>query len=204
MKGRNIGLIAIGAIILILVFVGCGSYNKLVELDENVTASWADVQGTYQRRNDLIPNLVNTVRSEATFEQQTLIQTIEARYKNIGNVKIDPANLNNETFQQFQQAQGQLSSALQRLMVIVENYPTLRANDAFRGLMAELAGSENRINKARSDFNETVRVYNIKVRSFPVNLVSGMMGFKKRDSFEASAEAQDAPKVPENLMDTAR
>lgn len=203
MKGtRNIVLIAIVVIVLILVGIGCSSYNSLVKLDENVKTSWAGVQSQYQRRADLIPNLVNTVRSEANFEQKTLIETVEARYRNMGNIKVDPENLNNETFQQFQQAQGQLSSALSRLMVVVENYPTLRANDAFRGLMAELSGTENRINKARDDFNATVNSYNVKVRSFPINLVAGSMGFKKRDAFQANPEAQDAPKVPENMMET--
>lgn len=202
MKSRNIVWIAIIAGLLILVFIGCGNYNKLVKLDEDVKTSWAGVQGQYQRRADLIPNLVNTVRSEATFEQKTLIDVIEARYKNIGNVRIDPENLNNETFQQFQKAQGELSSALQRLMVVVENYPTLQSNQGFRDLRVAIEGTENRINKARDDFNGTVNSYNVKVRSFPVNLVAGMMGFKKRDAFQASSEAQDAPKVPENIMET--
>lgn len=201
MKGtRNIGLIAVVAIVLILLVWGCGGYNGLVKKDEDVKTSWANVQGAYQRRADLIPNLVNTVRSEATFEQETLIKTIEARYKNIGAIKIDPENLNNETFQKFQQAQGELSGALSRLMVTVENYPTLRSNEGFRALMAELSGTENRINKARDDFNATVNTYNVKVRSFPMNIFAGMFGFKKRDMFEAKAEAQDAPQVPENMM----
>ncbi len=201
MKGtRNIGLIAIAVILLIFVAWGCGGYNSLVQKDEDVKTSWANVQGAYQRRADLIPNLVNTVRSEATFEQETLIKTIEARYKNLGSIKIDPENLNNETFQKFQQAQGELSGALSRLMVTVEYYPTLRSNDGFRALMAELSGTENRINKARDDFNATVNTYNVKVRSFPMNVFAGMFGFKKRDAFEARPEAQDSPKVPENMM----
>ncbi|MBM3416768.1 MAG: LemA family protein [Bacteroidetes bacterium] len=202
MKGtRNIFLLVLGAIILILFVWGCSGYNGLVKKDESVKNMWANVQSSYQRRADLIPNLVNTVRSEATFEQQTLIQTIEARYKNLSTVKIDAANLNNETFQKFQQAQGELSGALQRLMVVVENYPNLKSNEGFRALMTELSGTENRINKARDDFNEVVNSYNVGVRSFPMNLFAGMFGFKKKDSFTASPEAQEAPKVPENIME---
>jgi LemA protein len=202
MKGtRNIGLLALVAIVLILVAWGCSGYNGLVKKDEEVKNMWANVQSSYQRRADLIPNLVNTVRSEATFEQQTLIQTIEARYKNLSTIKVDAANLNNETFQKFQQAQGELSGALQRLMVVVENYPNLKSNEGFRGLMAELSGTENRINKARDDFNGVVNSYNVKVRSFPMNLFAGMFGFKTKDAFEAKQEAQEAPKIPENMME---
>jgi LemA protein len=201
MKGtRNIVLIGIAAIVLIFVVWGCNGYNGLVKEDENVKNLWANVQSQYQRRADLIPNLVNTVRSEATFEQQTLIQTVEARYKNIGSVKIDPNNLNNENFQKFQQAQGELSSALQRLMVVVENYPNLKSNEGFRALMAELSGTENRINKARDDFNESVNKFNTKARSFPMNIFAGMFGFKIKDSFKAEESAQKAPTVPENIM----
>lgn len=202
MKGtRNIGLLALVAIVLILGVWSCSGYNGLVKKDEDVKNMWANVQSSYQRRADLIPNLVNTVRSEATFEQQTLIQTIEARYKNLASVKVDAANLNNETFQKFQQAQGELSGALSRLMVVVENYPNLKSNEGFRALMTELSGTENRINKARNDFNEQVNLYNVSVRSFPMNLFAGMFGFKKKDSFVASPEAQDAPKIPENMME---
>jgi LemA protein len=201
MKGtRNITLIAIVAVVLILGMWSCGGYNGLVKQDENVKNLWANVQSQYQRRADLIPNLVNTVRSEATFEQQTLIQTVEARYKNIGSVKVDPNNLTNENFQKFQQAQGELSGALQRLMVVVENYPNLKSNEGFRALMAELSGTENRISKARDDFNESVNSFNTKVRSFPMNIFAGMFGFKVKDSFKAEERAQTAPVVPENIM----
>jgi LemA protein len=202
MKGRrNIVLIAIVVIVLIFVGIGCSGYNGLVKKDEDVKTAWGNVQSAYQRRADLIPNLVNTVRSEATFEQETLIKTIEARYKNIGAIKVDPEQLTNENFQKFQQAQGEMSGLLQRLMVTVENYPTLQSNQGFRALMAELSGTENRINKARDDFNGTVNTYNVKVRSFPMNIFAGMFGFSKRDAFEAKAEAQDAPVVPENMME---
>lgn len=203
MKGtRNIALIGIGALVLILFVWGCGVQRKLVDKDEDVKTGWANVQSAYQRRADLIPNLVKVVRSEATFEQETLIKTIEARYKNLNSIKINPDDLNNETFQKFQEAQGQMSGLLNRLMVTVENYPTLRANDGFRALQQEIAGTENRINKARDDFNLTVNSYNKMVRKFPANTLAGMLGFKKRDAFEAKAEAQDAPELPDNIMDS--
>lgn len=196
MKGtRNIGLIAIAAIVLIFVFWGCSGYNSIVTEDENVKTSWNNVQSAYQRRADLIPNLVNTVKGEAKFEQETLIQTIEARYKNLNSVKVDPENLTTENIAKFQQPQGELSSALNRLMVVVENYPTLQANQGFRALMAELSGTENRINVARNDFNATVNVYNKKVRSFPMNIFAGMFGFKVREGFKADEAAQKAPDV---------
>lgn len=201
MKGtRNLTLLIVGALVLILFVWGCGGYNSLVKKDENVKNMWANVQGTYQRRADLIPNLVNTVRSEATFEQQTLIQTIEARYKNLSSVKVDASNLNNETFQKFQQAQGELSGALQRLMVVVEGYPNLKSNEGFRALMAELSGTENRINKARDDFNGEVNKFNTKVRSFPTNMFASMFGFKVKESFKADEKSQMAPTVPDNIM----
>ncbi len=196
MKGtRNLGLLIFGGIVLILFFWGCSGYNGLVKKDENVKNSWANVQSAYQRRADLIPNLVNTVKGEANFEQQTLIQTIEARYKNLNNIKIDPNNLTNENFQQFQQAQGELSGALSKLMVVVENYPTLRANDGFRNLQTQLEGTENRINVARNDFNSTVNTFNTSARSFPMNIFAGMFGFKIKDSFKADPGSEKAPEV---------
>ena len=205
MKGtRNLGILIILGLVLILGIWGCSGYNALVKEDETVKNSWNNVQSAYQRRADLIPNLVNTVRSEATFEQQTLIQTIEARYKNLSSVKVDPANLTPENIQRFQAAQGELSGALQRLMVVVENYPNLKANEGFRNLAAQLEGTENRINTARNDFNSAVNIYNTKVRSFPVNIFAGMFGFKVREGFKADEGAQVAPRVPDNIMDTAK
>ena len=196
MKGtKNLTLIIILAIVLILGVMGCNGYNGLVKQDETVKNSWSNVQSSYQRRADLIPNLVNTVKGEANFEHQTLIQTIEARYKNLNSVKVDPANLTSENIAKFQAAQGELSSALSRLMVVVENYPNLKANEGFRALQAELAGTENRINVARNDFNSTVNTYNTKVRSFPMNFFSGMFGFKVKESFKADEGAQKAPEV---------
>lgn len=201
MKKGTIILIGIVVVALIFLVPGCNGYNSLVKKDEQVKELWANVQTQYQRRADLIPNIVNAVRSEATFEQQTLIQTVEARYKNLGGVKIDPNNLTNENFQKFQQAQGEMTSALSRLMVVVENYPTLRSNDAFRGLTAEMAGTENRIQKSREDFNAGVRGFNTSVRSFPMNIFAGMFGFKAKDSFNADAGAERAPVIPENIME---
>lgn len=205
MKGsRNIVLLAIVGFLLILLFWGCSGYNGVVKQDENVKNMWSNVQSSYQRRADLIPNLVNTVRSEATFEQQTLIQTVEARYKNIGNIKIDPNQLTSENIAKFQQAQGELSSALQRLMVVVENYPNLKSNEGFRNLQAQLEGTENRINTARNDFNGAVNVYNTKVRSFPMNILAGMFGFSPKDGFKADEGSQNAPKIPENMMEKSK
>ena len=162
---------------------------------------WSNVQSAYQRRADLIPNLVNAVRSEATFEQQTLIQTIEARYKNLSTVKVDPSNLTTDNIQKFQSAQGELSGALQRLMVVVENYPNLKSNEGFRNLQTQLEGTENRINAARNDFNGVINSYNTKVRSFPMNIFAGMFGFKVKEGFKADEGSQKAPAIPENIME---
>jgi len=200
MRGtRNLGLLIIGAIVLILLAWGCGGYNGLVKQDEVVKNKWGDVQSSYQRRADLIPNLVNVVRSEATFEQTTLQNVIEARAK-ATQLQVNPNDLTPEKLQQFQQAQGQLSQALGRLLVVTENYPTLRSNDAFRGLQSQLEGTENRINVARNDFNSAVAKYNTKVRSFPTNIFAGIMGFKSRESFKADEGTQNVPKVPDNIM----
>ena len=193
MKGKLTLFIILG-IVLILFAWGCGGYNNLVKQDETVQNKWNDVQSSYQRRADLIPNLVNTVKGEANFEQTTLQNVIEARAR-ATQMRIDPADLTPEKMQEFQRTQGQLSQALGRLMVITENYPTLRANDAFRNLQAELAGTENRINVARNDFNASVNSYNTKVRSFPTNIWASIAGFKKREGFTAEEGAQRAPEV---------
>src|SRR5215217_1309324 len=157
------------ALVLILVFVGCGSYNGLVQQDEVVKNAWNKVQSDYQRRADLIPNLVNTVKGEANFEQTTLTKVIEAR-ASATQMKVDADDLTPEKLQQFQAAQGQLSQALGRLLVVSEQYPNLRANDAFRGLQAQLEGTENRIKTARNDYNDAVQTYNVSVRKFPANI----------------------------------
>jgi len=196
MKGtRNLGILIILGLILILGVWGCSGYNGLVKQDETVKNSWNNVQSQYQRRADLIPNLVNTVKGEANFEQTTLIQTIEARYKNLNSVKVDPSNLTTENIAKFQQAQGEMSSALSRLMVVVENYPNLKTNEGFRNIQTQLEGTENRIAVARNDFNNSINSYNTKVRSFPMNIFSGMFGFKVKEGFKAEEGANKAPEV---------
>ena len=181
-------------IIIILVFWGCGQYNGMVKEDENVKNAWGNVQSAYQRRADLIPNLVSTVQGEADFERGTLNDVINARAK-ATSVTVDPSKVTPEQLEQFQAAQGELSRALGRLLVVTENYPNLRANDGFRNLQFELSGTENRINTERNRFNEFVNTYNRKVRSFPANIFAGMFGFHVRPPFEADAGAQTAPKV---------
>jgi LemA protein len=187
-------LLIILGLVVILIFWGCGGYNGLVSQDENVKKVWNDVQTQYQRRADLIPNLVNTVKGEANFERGTLTDVINARAR-ATSMQINPENLTNENIEKFQQAQAQLSGALSRLLVTVEQYPNLRANDAFRGLQAELAGTENRISVARRDFNAAVQDYNVRVRRFPTNLVAGIMGFHPRTGFTADPGAENAPRV---------
>ena len=162
--------------------------------DETVKASWSNVQSSYQRRADLIPNLVNTVKGEANFEQETLTRVIEARAK-ATSTTLTADQLTPENIERFQQAQSQLSGALSRLLVTVEQYPNLKANEGFRALQAELAGTENRINVARNDFNTAVNSYNVRVRSFPMNIFAGMFGFRAREGFKADEGSQSAPKV---------
>lgn len=194
MNSKNLTLIVILAAVLILGGCGCGSYNGLVQQDESVKNSWNRVQSDYQRRADLIPNLVNTVKGEANFEQTTLTNVINAR-ASATQVKVDPDDLTPEKVQQFQAAQGQLSQSLGRLLAVAEAYPNLRANDAFRGLQAQLEGTENRIKVARNDFNDAVQTYNTKVRTFPTNIFAGMTGFKQRQGFAAEAGAERVPEV---------
>jgi len=152
------------------------------------------VQSDYQRRADLIPNLVNTVKGEANFEQTTLQNVIEARSK-ATQMKVDPENLTPEKIKEFQAAQGQLSQALGRLLMITENYPNLKANEAFRNLQTQLEGTENRIKVARNDFNAAVKDYNVRVRSFPVNILAGMFGFTSKEGFTAEQGSEKAPEV---------
>jgi LemA protein len=191
---RNLTLWIVLGIILIFVFIGCGQYNGLVGQDETVKNAWNKVQSDYQRRADLIPNLVNTVKGEANFERGTLNDVINARAK-ATSTQISPDNLTPENIERFQQAQSQLSSSLSRLLVTVEQYPNLRANDAFRNLQAQLEGTENRIKTARNDFNNAVQVYNTKVRRFPTNMFAGMMGFSPRQGFTADPGSERAPNV---------
>lgn len=190
MKRIKIGLLA--AVVAIL-FSGCG-YNKMVTMEEQVTSQWAQVENVYQRRADLIPNLVNTVKGYAAHEQETLEGVIEARSK-ATSVNIDPTKLTPESIQQFNQAQDGLSSALSRLMVVVEKYPDLKANQNFLDLQAQLEGTENRITVERQKFNETTQNYNAYIRKFPQVIYSGWFGFEKKTYFEAQQGAEKAPEV---------
>lgn len=194
MKAGSLTTIIIVAVLAIFVFMGCNGYNGMVNQDEVVKNAWNNVQSDYQRRADLIPNLVNTVKGEANFEQTTLQNVIEARSK-ATQIKVDPENLSPEKIQEYQAAQGQLSQALGRLLMVTENYPNLRANDAFRNLQTQLEGTENRIKVARNDFNAAVKDYNIKVRSFPMNILAGLFGFKQKEGFTADPGTNKAPEV---------
>lgn len=194
MKSRNLVLIVVVLFILILGGCGCSGYNKMVNLDEDVKAKWANVQSDYQRRSDLIPNLVNTVKGAANFEQETLTRVIEARSK-ATSVNINAGDLTPEKIAQFQQAQGELSGALSRLLVTVEKYPELKANQNFQDLQKQLEGTENRIKVSRNDFNSSVQGYNSTVRRFPNNLFAGMFGFRVRDGFKADPGTERAPDV---------
>ncbi len=194
MKSSTLVIIIILAAVLLIGGCGCGGYNGLVQQDESVKKAWNNVQSDYQRRADLIPNLVNTVKGEANFEQTTLQNVIQAR-ASATQIKVDASDLTPEKLQQYQAAQGQLSQALGRLLAVSENYPTLRANDAFRGLQAQLEGTENRIKVSRNDFNSAVQEYNVKVRTFPMNIFAGMFGFHVKQGFTADAGSQNAPKV---------
>ena len=171
----------------------CG-YNAMVTMEESVAAQWANVENAYQRRADLIPNLVNTVKGAANFEQETLTGVIEARSK-ATSIQIDPSNLTAESIQKYQKAQEQLSGALSRLLVTVERYPDLKATQNFRDLQVQLEGTENRIAVERRKFNQMTLAYNAQIRKFPQLVYSGAMGFEKKGYFEANKGAEDAPKV---------
>jgi LemA protein len=187
-----LGVVAL--FILIIYSSVSGSYNTLVTLDEGVEGQWAQVENVYQRRADLIPNLVNTVKGYAAHERETLEGVIEARAK-ATSVTVDPTNLTPESLQQFEQAQQGLSSALSRLMVVVERYPDLKANQNFLELQTQLEGTENRIANERRIFIEMVRDYNTNVRTFPRNIYASMFGFERKPTFEAVAGADVAPVV---------
>ncbi len=189
-----------GSLLLATAFVfglsGCGTYNRLVTLDQNVNKKWADVQSVYQRRADLIPNLVNTVQGAANFEKSTLTEVTNAR-ASVGQVKLDPnkAPTDAAQLQQFQQAQGQLSNALSRLLVVSENYPQLRATESFQALQAQLEGTENRISVERNNFNAAVQEYNTALQRFPTNMLNKMFGFQARPFFNAQPGSEKAPAV---------
>jgi len=188
-----VGVIA-GLVVLGIVSWGTRVYNNMVSLQEKVTAQWGNVETQYQRRADLIPNFVNTVKGAASFEQETLTRVIEARAK-ATQVTIDPANMTAENIQQYQLAQNELSSALSRLMVVVEKYPELKATQNFRDLQVELEGTENRISVERRKFNETAQEMNTYIKRFPQNFLAGMFGFTARPYFESMEGAEIAPEV---------
>jgi LemA protein len=196
-KGCLISLIAVAFIafvIFLIIMWGSGIYNRMVTLNQGVTSQWSNVQTQYQRRMDLIPNFVNTVKGAANFEQTTLTQVIEARAK-ATQVTVDPTKLTPESMKQFQEAQGQVSSALGRLMVVMEKYPDLKATQNFRDLQTELEGTENRISTERRKFNEVTQEYNVYIRRFPQVLLSGIFGFQTKPYFEAATGADKAPEV---------
>ncbi len=192
-KSLVILLCVVGLLVLV---GGCSvsSYNKMVSMEEGVSNAWANVETQYQRRSDLIPNLVSTVKGYAQHESETLEGVVAARSK-ATQMTLDVDNLTPEKLQQYQQAQGEISSALGRLLAITENYPDLKANQQFQELQAQLEGTENRISVERRNFNEAARGYNSYIRRFPNNIFAGIFGFDKKAYFEAAEGAEQAPKV---------
>ncbi|MGE5399982.1 MAG: LemA family protein [Ignavibacteriales bacterium] len=197
-RGVLVGCSIAGVILVIiigLVMWGVGVYNSLVTLNESVNQSWSQVENQYQRRADLIPNLVNTVKGYANFEKDVLTRVTEAR-ASVNNIKLTPEMLSDpQAFQRFQSAQGNLSSALSRLLVTVENYPNLKANENFLQLQAQLEGTENRITVERMKFNQTVQEYNTRIKRFPAFIFAGMAGFREKQYFKSVQGAETAPKV---------
>lgn len=193
MKKGTITIIIV-AIVAIIAFWAISGCNSLVSMDENVSNQWANVETQYQRRADLIPNLVNTVKGYAAHEKETLEGVIAARSQ-ATQIKVDPTDLTPEKLAEYQKAQGQLATALGKLLAITENYPDLKANQNFLELQAQLEGTENRINVARKNFNDSAKAYNTAIRRFPKNILAGMFGFDKRAYFEAAEGAEQAPQV---------
>ena len=191
MKKSTLGIIAVVAIVVIWAISG---YNSLVTLDEKVSTSWSNVETQYQRRADLIPNLVSTVKGYASHEKETLQGVIEDRSK-ATSIKVDADNLTPEKLAEYQKAQGDVTSALGKLLAITENYPDLKANQNFLELQAQLEGTENRINVARMEFNKTAQELNTTIRRFPKNILASLFGIDKRAYFEAAEGAEQAPKV---------
>jgi LemA protein len=194
MKTSRIILIVVAVILVLFISRGCKGYNNLVTLREQVNRDWSNVENVYQRRADLIPNLVATVKGYATHEQETFTKVTEARSK-ATSVTIDAANMTEADMKRFQAAQGEISSALSRLLAVAEAYPDLKANQNFLELQAQLEGTENRITVERRKFNETATSYNTEIKRFPTALFAGMVGFKERPYFAAEAGSQVAPKV---------
>ena len=200
---KSIGCGILLVLVLIVLVVGgmlWTSYNRLVTIDQRVNTAWANVQTQYQRRYDLIPNLVNTVAGAANFEKSTLTEVTNAR-ASVGSVKLDPSKAPTDPAQmaQFEAAQGQLGNALSRLLVVAENYPQLHATENFQSLQAQIEGTENRINASRQDYNEVVQTYNTMVKRFPTVLIAGMLGFQPRPPFAAQPGAEKAPTVNFNF-----
>jgi LemA protein len=197
-KGLIVTLSVLGIIVLfviIMVVWGIGSYNNLVTLNESVEQSWSQVENQYQRRADLIPNLVNTVKGYAEFERGVLTDVTEARAR-VSQFNVTPEVLNDpQSFQRFQQLQGELSGALSRLLVTVENYPVLKANENFLQLQAQLEGTENRISVERRNFNQTVQQYNTTIKRFPTSIFAGIFGFNEKQYFTSTPGAETPPKV---------
>jgi LemA protein len=194
MKKGWIVAIVIGALILFGFLWIKGMYNNMVTLDENATGQWANVESSYQRRSDLIPNLVNTVKGYAEHEQETFQAVVDARAKATQTV-VDPSNISPEALAEYQAAQSGVSSALSRLLAVVENYPDLKANQNFLELQSQLEGTENRINVERNRFNEAVKTFNTTIKRFPQNIFAGMFGFSEKGYFKAEAGSETAPKV---------
>ncbi|MDR0893431.1 MAG: LemA family protein [Mediterranea sp.] len=194
MKKSTITIIVVVAVVVIGAVWVTSSYNSLVTMQENVDNQWANVETQYQRRADLIPNLVNTVKGYATHERETLEGVVAARSQ-ATQIKVDPDNLTPEKLAEYQKAQGAVTSALGKLLAITENYPDLKANQNFLELQAQLEGTENRITVARKNFNDSAKEYNIGIRRFPKSIFAGMFGFEKKAYFEAEAGAEKAPKV---------
>ena len=187
-------IIIILAVVAILVIWAVSVYNGLVTMDENVTGQWANVETQYQRRADLIPNLVNTVKGYATHEKETLEGVVAARSQ-ATQIKVDAEDLTPEKLAEYQKAQGAVTSALGKLLAIAENYPDLKANQNFLELQSQLEGTENRINESRQLYNKAVKDFNVKVRRFPSNIIAGICGFEKKSPFEADAKASEVPSV---------
>lgn len=194
MSTKTLTIIVILAVVLVFGGCACTGYNGLVKQDEGVKRAWNNVQTEYQNRSDLVGNLVNTVKGAANFEQQTLVKLVEARAK-ATSVNINADNLTPENIAKFQQAQGELSGSLSRLLAVVENYPDLKANQNFLQLQGQLESIENNIKNSRKNFNDEINVYNTKVRSFPMNLLAGMFGFHAKEGFKADAGSEKAPTV---------
>jgi len=195
MKGtRNVTLLVIVGLLLILGVWGCNGYNGVISQDENVKKAWGNVNTEYQKRADLVDQLVNTVKGSANFEKETLTKLVEARAK-ATSVNFTADQLTPENMAKFQQAQGQMTSALSRLLAVVENYPDIKSTQNFLQLQGQLDGIEGDVRNSRKIFNEAVNTYNVKVRSFPMNLLAGMFGFKAKEGFKAEEGAEKAPKV---------